>query len=92
MRSRIGAIICAYNEEKLLSGALHSLFAQTRLPDEVIVVNTASTDRTRAIAEEFPQVRVVDQPQTGLVKARVRGLEAATGEVIPITARYDESR
>jgi len=39
MGFRLSAITCAYNEEKLLPAALHSLFAQTRLPDEVIVVN-----------------------------------------------------
>ena len=47
MPFRISAIVCAYNEEKTLPAALHSLFAQTRPPDEVIVVNNASTDRTR---------------------------------------------
>jgi GT2 family glycosyltransferase len=41
---RISAIVCAYNEQRLLAGALHSLLAQTRAPDEVIVVNNASTD------------------------------------------------
>ena len=48
MPFRISAIVCAYNEEKTLPAALHSLFAQTRPPDEVIVVNNASTDHTRA--------------------------------------------
>ena len=56
----VTAIICAYNEEKMLPGALHSLFAQTRVPDEVLVVNNASTDRTREIAKAFPGVTVVD--------------------------------
>jgi GT2 family glycosyltransferase len=53
---RFGAIVCAYNEERTLPAGLHSLFAQTRLPDEVIVVNNASTDRTRAVAERIPGV------------------------------------
>jgi glycosyltransferase involved in cell wall biosynthesis len=79
---KITAIVCAYNEERSLAGALHALFAQTRVPDEVIVVNNASTDGTRAVAERFPEVRVVDEPDKGLVKARAAGLKAATGEIL----------
>ena len=78
----VTAIICAYNEEKMLAGALHSLFAQTRVPDEVLVVNNASTDRTREIAEAFPGVTVVDEPRKGLTKARAAGRRAATGDIL----------
>ncbi len=61
---------------------MHALFAQTRVPDEVIVVNNASTDGTRAVAERFPGVTVVDEPEKGLVKARAAGFEAASGEIL----------
>jgi glycosyltransferase involved in cell wall biosynthesis len=79
---RLSAIICAYNEERSLAAAIHSLFAQTRVPDEVIVVNNASTDRTRDVAERVPGVVVVDESQRGLVRARARGQTAATGDVL----------
>lgn len=82
MRFRMSAIICAYNEEKALPAAIHSLFAQTRLPDEVIVVNNASTDGTRAVAGRIPGVAVVDEPVKGLVTARARGMRAATGDIL----------
>ena len=81
-RSTLTAIVCAYNEEKTLPAAQHSLFAQTRVPDEVIVVNNASTDRTRAVAERFPGVVVVDEPQKGLVRARAKGLSVARGDIL----------
>jgi glycosyltransferase involved in cell wall biosynthesis len=76
------AIICAYNEERMLPEALHSLFAQTRVPDEVIVVNNASTDRTREIAAAFPGVTVVDEQAKGLTKARPAGRRAARGDIL----------
>jgi glycosyltransferase involved in cell wall biosynthesis len=79
---KISAIVCAYNEERVLPAALHSLFSQTRVPDEVIVVNNASTDRTRAVAERFADVIVVDEPDKGLVKARAAGARAATGDIL----------
>lgn len=79
---RITAIVCAYNEERFLPAALHSLFAQTRVPDEVMVVNNASSDGTRAVAERIPGVIVVDEPDKGLVKARAAGFAAATGDIL----------
>ena len=79
---RLSAIVCAYNEERSLGAALHSLFAQTRVPDEIIVVNNASSDRTRTVAGSVPGVIVVDEPDKGLVKARARGLQAASGDVL----------
>ena len=78
----LSAIVCAYNEERTLPAALHSLFAQTRVPDEVIVVNNASTDRTRKVAAAFPGVTVVDEPEKGLVNARARGLAASSGDIL----------
>src|SRR5262245_65774100 len=81
-RMTISAIVCAYNEESMLAPALHSLLAQTRVPDEVVLINNASTDGTRAVAEEIPGVRIVDEPEKGLVKARAAGLRAATGDVL----------
>jgi glycosyltransferase involved in cell wall biosynthesis len=79
---KLSAIICAYNEERTLAPAIHSLFAQTRVPDEIIVVNNASTDDTRAVAAGIPGVRVIDEPDKGLVKARAAGYRAATGDVL----------
>jgi glycosyltransferase involved in cell wall biosynthesis len=79
---RISAIVCAYNEAESLPACLHSLFTQTRRPDEVIVVNNASSDETAAIAAAIPGVRVVDEPAKGLVVARETGRRHTTGEVL----------
>jgi glycosyltransferase involved in cell wall biosynthesis len=82
MALAISVIVCAYNEERYLAACLHSVFAQTRAPDEVILVNNASTDRTREIATRMAGVRVVDQPDKGLTKAREAGRRAARGDVL----------
>ena len=39
MALRISAVVCAHNESRYLPACLHSLLAQTRIPDEIIVVN-----------------------------------------------------
>ena len=82
MALRISAVVCAHNEARYLPACLHSLLAQTRIPDEIIVVNNASTDETGAVASRVPHVRVVDEPRKGLVIARETGRRAADGDVL----------
>jgi glycosyltransferase involved in cell wall biosynthesis len=65
-----------------LSACLHSLLAQSRLPDEILVINNASTDDTRAVALGVPRVRVVDEARKGLVIAREAGRLVASGDVL----------
>src|SRR5688500_13367785 len=66
----IGVIVCAHNEAQYLAPCLYSLLTQTRPPDDILVINNASTDTTRAVAEQVPRVRVLDEPRKGLVVAR----------------------
>ncbi|HVC21180.1 MAG TPA: glycosyltransferase family 2 protein [Vicinamibacterales bacterium] len=82
MALTISVIVCAFNEERYLPACLYSLLAQTRPPDELLVVNNASTDATRAVAASVPGVRVVDEPRKGLVVARDAGRRAATGDIL----------
>ena len=44
-------IIPAHNEANYLSGLLESLFAQSTLPAEVVLVNDQSTDETEKIMQ-----------------------------------------
>lgn len=78
---RFSVIVCAFNEEQLLPGCLHSLLQQSFLPHEIIVINNASTDRTAAVAS-IPGIRVVDEPRKGLVVARETGRRVSTGDVL----------
>jgi glycosyltransferase involved in cell wall biosynthesis len=78
----ISVIVCAHNEERFIAPCLHSLLAQTRQPDEIVLVNNASTDRTGSVAAAIPRVRVIDEPRKGLVVARERGRQEARGELL----------
>jgi glycosyltransferase involved in cell wall biosynthesis len=85
-RLRISLVIPAYNEEQHLAACLQAVFAQ-RLPFyEVFVVDNNSTDSTVAVAARFPSVKVVREQCQGIVFARNRGFNTATGDVI---ARID---
>jgi glycosyltransferase involved in cell wall biosynthesis len=81
-RMTITVIVCAYNESAYLRAGLHAVLSQTRQPDEIIVVDNASTDDTGQIARAVPGVRVIHEPERGLVHAREAGRLAATGEVL----------
>ena len=82
MSLTITAIVCAYNESRLLPGCLYSLKAQTRPPDDILVINNASTDDTGAVARTVPGVRVVDEPVKGLVVARETARRHAQADII----------
>jgi glycosyltransferase involved in cell wall biosynthesis len=79
---RLSVIVCAWNEAPNIAACLHSVLAQTRPPDEVILVDNASSDGTAAIAAGIPGVRVVAEPRKGLTRAREAGRRAATGDVL----------
>jgi glycosyltransferase involved in cell wall biosynthesis len=54
---KVSVVIPARNEEANLERCLRSLVVQRGVSFEILVVNDASTDRTRSIAESFTRVR-----------------------------------
>lgn len=76
-------IIPVYNEKKILANCLKKVFQQTFPKEsfEVIVVNNASTDNSVAIAKKFP-VRLIDEPNKGLLYARNTGFQKSKGKYI----------
>jgi glycosyltransferase involved in cell wall biosynthesis len=80
---KISVVIPAYNAAHFLPRSLASVFAQTRPPDEVIVVDDGSTDSTARIAEELG-AKVIQRPNGGIGAARNAGLRQASGEWIAL--------
>lgn len=83
---RVSVIIPARNEEANLPHILSSLLKQSYQPDEIIVVDDGSEDRTREIAVGFG-VKVVDNPElpvgwTGKTWAVWNGFLHSTGDLI----------
>lgn len=82
---RLSFVIPAYNEEAYIGKCLDSIFRELRDGNhevEIIVVNNASTDRTKEIASKYKGVRVVDEPHKGIVWARRAGFLASSGDLI----------
>jgi glycosyltransferase involved in cell wall biosynthesis len=89
-RPWVSVIVPARDEEGCLGACLQSLVTQTGVSFEVIVVDDASTDRTREIALSFPQVCVVDagplpEGWTGKNNAMAAGARQARGESLLFT-------
>ncbi len=82
---KLSFVIPAYNEELLIRKCLDSILKQAtnHMSDiEIIVVNNASTDKTREIALSINGVIVVDEPKKGIANARHAGFLSSTGDLI----------
>lgn len=82
---KLAFVIPAYNEETLIGPCIESVLCEVERSGcnaEIVVVNNASTDRTRQVAEGYEGVRVVDEHQKGLVHARHAGFEATSAELV----------
>jgi glycosyltransferase involved in cell wall biosynthesis len=81
----VSVVICAYNAERTMRRCLESL-RRLDYPDfEVIIVDDGSRDSTAQIAADFPEFRLIRQPNKGLSAARNVGLHASLGSLIAYT-------
>lgn len=88
----ISLVIPAFNACQVLDTSLASVAAQTRLPDEVVVVDDGSTDGTSAVAERWANrlpLRVLRFDENigaglGAGAARHEGIIASSGSVIAL--------
>lgn len=85
------SVICTVkNEAANLPRLLDSLLAQTRPPDEVVVVDGGSTDGTLAVLRGYAArapwpLRVIDAPGANIAAGRNIAIRAARGDVIAST-------
>ena len=79
---KISVVVCAYNAELTVRDCLESLTKLAYPRYEAVIVDDGSTDRTGAIADEYPQFKIIHQPNRGLSAARNVGMTAATGDII----------
>ena len=80
----ISVIVPAYNAAATLAECLAALHKQSRAPDEIIVVDDGSTDRTAELARASG-ARVLQQPNRGPAAARNLGVQNARGDLILFT-------
>jgi len=80
---RVSAVIRAYNEGKHIGRLLEGFEQQTVKPDEIILVDSGSTDDTAEIARAAGcRIVHIDKSEFSFGRALNRGCAAATGDVL----------
>lgn len=87
---QISVIIPTYNRYKFLKRALSSVYAQTYMPKEVIIIDDGSTDNTSQIQIDFPHANYIYQENAGVSSARNLGIKNSTKEWIAFLDSDDE--
>lgn len=84
---RISVVVPFRNAQQHLARCLGALVAQEPVDGgyEIVAVDDRSTDRSRDIAQRFPNVRVVTSHGSGPYAARNAGVAASSGELIALT-------
>jgi len=83
---RFSVVIPTYNRVDTLRQTLAAVSAQDRSDYDILVIDDGSTDATaETVAQEFPGVRLLRQPNRGPAAARNRGIHEATGDVVAFT-------
>lgn len=78
----LSIIIPVYNEEDHLRQCLDAVARQQEAPNEVIVVDNNSTDKTLEIANSYNFVKVITEPIQGVYHARNTGFDITECDVI----------
>lgn len=88
--SKVSVIIPAYNGQRHIENAMQSILSQTRVPDEIIVIDDGSTDNTAEIVLRFgPRIKYVYKPNGGVASARNEGIRIAEGQYLAFLDQDD---
>lgn len=88
----ISVCMAAYNGERYIEAQMRSILEQLRATDEVIVVDDASTDRTREIIASLHDQRVrliPHEKNEGVLCGFEEAISAASGEILFLSDQDD---
>ncbi len=92
---RVSVVLATFFGEQYLAEQLTTLSLQTRVPDEVVVVDDGSTDRTTQLlrrfrdSSPFPVELVLRSEHLGTWSTFEEGLRRATGDILVICDQDD---
>lgn len=82
----VSVVVPVYNEELYIEKCICSILSQTYRNFELLLVDDGSTDRSGEICDTFAsmddRIRVIHKKNEGLIKTRIRGIEASRSEWI----------
>lgn len=93
---KISVAICTYNGQKYIAEQLQSILRQTKLPDEIVICDDNSTDRTVEIIRKtfqdysFNQFRIeINKPGLRTIKNFEKAISLCTGKWIFLSDQDD---
>src|ERR1700730_1848833 len=91
----LSVVLPNYNHAQYLARAIDAIAGQDRPPDEIIVIDDASTDDSRDVLANCQSrhsnlIILVNEPNHGALFALQRGLELAKGRYIYFAAADDQ--
>lgn len=84
----VSLVLTVLNESASIEGLLRSIAAQSRPPDEIVIVDGGSTDGTVAILECWQArlpLHLLHKPGANISAGRNAGIAAARGTIIAVT-------
>jgi len=82
-RPSVTVVMPTYNSSRFVLQALESLFAQSRPPDEIVVVDDGSTDDTfDCISPYLPRIIYHREKRRGVAAARNAAIALSSGDLI----------
>jgi glycosyltransferase involved in cell wall biosynthesis len=84
----VSLVLTVLNEATSIERLLFSIAAQSRPPDEIVIVDGGSTDNTGAILERWQvrlPLRLINKPGANISAGRNAGIAAARGAIIAVT-------
>lgn len=92
----LSVIVPNYNHAQYLPRCLNALLTQSVQPQEIIVVDDASTDNSVEVIQEFarkhPAVKLLQNDRNrGVMETTNRGIDAASSEFVYLQAADDET-
>ncbi|OGW55602.1 MAG: hypothetical protein A2Z46_04265 [Nitrospirae bacterium RBG_19FT_COMBO_55_12] len=93
-RKSIGVVLCTYNGEKYLREQLDSILCQTRAPDQILILDDCSNDRTIEIIENFlkkdGRIRLIrNETNLGYARNFEKGISLCETDFIALSDQDD---
>ena len=92
---KVSVAIATFNGERFIGDQLRSIADQTVLPDEVVVSDDGSTDRTvdeiRAFAQSAPfELRLLEGPRDGIAANFATAIDECLGDILFLADQDDQ--
>jgi glycosyltransferase involved in cell wall biosynthesis len=78
---KISIITATLNRKEFIGAAIESVLAQNYPDFEHWIIDGGSTDGTLAFLKQYPQLKVLSEPDRGVYDAWNKGIERASGDV-----------